>query len=105
MNIKTYALGGALAVAMLSPAYAFTFHPATPAEMKQTDDLNARALADAKGQDGATNASYSGGMNTDSNTTATMPRKPADTSTPSNETKTKAKMDQQPGTTPAPTNQ
>jgi hypothetical protein len=37
MTFKSYALGGAAAVAitMLSPAYAFTFHPATQAKQNQ----------------------------------------------------------------------
>src|ERR1700761_573865 len=48
MSKTKFALAGAAAVALtsmltLSPASAFTFHPATPAEMKQTDDLNAQA--------------------------------------------------------------
>jgi len=105
MTFKSYALGGAaaVAIAMLSPAYAFTFHPATPAEIKQTDDLNAQALANARSQGPTTNASFSGGMNTDMNAGATTPRMPSDTSAPSNETKTKAKMNQQPGATPAQT--
>ncbi|HWD27529.1 MAG TPA: hypothetical protein VG387_10215 [Rhizomicrobium sp.] len=117
MSFKIYALGGAAAVAlaMLSPAQAFTFHPATPAEIKQTDDLNAQALATARGNGTTTDASFSGGMNTGMSTNATMPRQPSDTSMPSDKTKTKAKMDQQPGAkpaqtddnsvTPAPTNQ
>jgi len=71
MNIRNFALGGAFALTSLvtlSPAFAFTHHPATPAEIKQTDDLNAQALAQAKGSEGGmTNASsgtVNGGMNT-----------------------------------------
>jgi hypothetical protein len=104
MTFKSYALGGAAAVAlaMLSPAYAFTFHPATPAEIKQTDDLNAQALATARGQGTTTDASFTGGTSTDTNTGA-APRKPSDMSMPSDKTKTKAKQDQQPGAKPAQT--
>jgi hypothetical protein len=104
MSFKIYALGGAAAVAlaMLSPAQAFTFHPATPAEIKQTDDLNAQALANARSSQGTTtNASFSGGTNMDNN--MAMPRKPSDTSMPADKTMTKAKQDQQPGAKPAQT--
>jgi hypothetical protein len=104
MTFKSYALGGAAAVAitMLSPAYAFTFHPATPAEIKQTDDLNAQALASARGNQGTTtDASFSGTPSPTTN--AATPRMPSDTSAPSNETKLKAKQNQQPGAAPAQT--
>ena len=105
MSFKSYALGGAaaVAIAMLSPAYAFTFHPATPAEIKQTDDLNAQALATARGNQGATtDASFSGSSNMNNNT-PTMSRMPTDSSAPSGETKLRAKQNQQPGATPAQT--
>ncbi|HWA90954.1 MAG TPA: hypothetical protein VG889_13015 [Rhizomicrobium sp.] len=53
MKFKSFALGGAaivgLAVATL-PAAAYTHHPSTPAERKQTDDLNAQSLQQAQGQ-------------------------------------------------------
>lgn len=54
MRIKSFVLGGAalLSVAALSaPALAYTHHPSTKAERKQTDDLNAQALAKAQGQE------------------------------------------------------
>jgi hypothetical protein len=99
MTFKTYALGGAaaLVLAALTPANAFTFHPATPAEIKQTDDLNAQALANAKSQGTTTDASFSGSANTNT------PPMPSDRSAPSTETKLKAKQNQQPGATPAQT--
>ncbi len=53
MRIKSFVLGGAalLSVAGLSaPALAYTHHPSTAAERKQTDDLNAQQLAQARGQ-------------------------------------------------------
>ena len=53
MRIKSFVLGGAalLSVAALSaPALAYTHHPSTKAERKQTDDLNAQQLAQAQGQ-------------------------------------------------------
>ena len=53
MKITSFALGGTvlLSVAGLSaPALAFTHHPSTAAERKQTDDLNAQQLALARGQ-------------------------------------------------------
>jgi len=54
VRIKSFVLGGAalLSVAALSaPALAYTHHPSTKAERKQTDDLNAQALAKAQGQE------------------------------------------------------
>jgi len=53
MNIRTFAYGGAAAVAMTSllgiaPAFAFTHHPATPEEIRQTEQLNAQSLANAQ---------------------------------------------------------
>ena len=80
MIIRNIALAGAAAVALGfigTPALAFTHHPATPAEIQATDDLNAKALADAR----ATSAnqptasvnpqSYQNGTNTAAPTTAT----------------------------------
>ncbi len=71
MTIRNLALGGAIALTSLitfSPAFAFTHHPATPAEIKQTDDLNAQALTQAKGTEGSTtnvnSGATSGGLNT-----------------------------------------
>ena len=76
MNIRNIALGGAFALTSLvtlSPAFAFTHHPATPAEIKQTDDLNAQALTQAKGSEGGmTNASTSGNLGGGMNTGASM---------------------------------
>jgi hypothetical protein len=51
MWIKSFALGGAALaglIAVSAPAIAYTHHPATPAERKQTDDLNAQSLANAQ---------------------------------------------------------
>ena len=51
MLMHKIALAGAAAAALLvtsAPALAFTHHPATPAEIQATDDLNAKALADAR---------------------------------------------------------
>lgn len=55
MRIRTFALGGAAALALAgligtTPALAHTSHPATPQEIQQTDALNAHALATAQGQ-------------------------------------------------------
>ena len=55
MRIRTFALGGAAALAFagligVTPALAHTSQPATPEEMQQTDALNAKALANAQGQ-------------------------------------------------------
>ncbi len=68
MTIRTLALSGATVFALMSgPAFAFTHHPATPAEIKQTDDLNAQALVQAKGSEGGMmnvdSGAVSGGMN------------------------------------------
>jgi hypothetical protein len=43
------AAGVLLALAGTMPAAAFTHHPATPEEMRQTDALNAQALENARG--------------------------------------------------------
>src|SRR5882762_3742305 len=60
MKFKSFALGGAaivgLAAATLSPAAAYTHHPSTPAEQRQTEDLNAQSLAQAQGQGSAQTA-------------------------------------------------
>ena len=55
MRIRTFALGGAAALALagligVTPALARTSHPATAEEIQQTDALNAQALATAQGQ-------------------------------------------------------
>jgi hypothetical protein len=53
MKCKSFALGGAAIVGLALanvPASAYTHHPATPAEQKQTDDLNAQALTQAQAQ-------------------------------------------------------
>jgi len=75
MTIRKIALGGAIALTSLvtfSPAFAFTHHPATPAEIKQTDDLNAQALTQAKGTEGSTTNVSSGATNGGMNTGANM---------------------------------
>ncbi|HEX4862120.1 MAG TPA: hypothetical protein VFV07_12850, partial [Rhizomicrobium sp.] len=51
MTLKSFALGGAAIVGLALagvPAIAYTHHPATPAEMAQTDQLNAQALQQAQ---------------------------------------------------------
>lgn len=53
MNFKSFALRGVAIVGLAAttlPAMARTHHPSTPAEQKQTDDLNAQALTKAQGQ-------------------------------------------------------
>ncbi|MEI9990160.1 MAG: hypothetical protein WDM86_08985 [Rhizomicrobium sp.] len=52
MTIQKFASGSAAVFALVTlaaPAFAFTHHPATPAENAQTDQLNAQALANAQG--------------------------------------------------------
>lgn len=53
MKIKSFVLGAAFlsAAGLSAPALAYTHHPSTKAERKQTDDLNAQALAKAQGQE------------------------------------------------------
>jgi hypothetical protein len=54
MTFKSLALGGAAMVGLALagvPANAYTHHPATPAEMAQTDQLNAQALQQAQTPD------------------------------------------------------
>jgi hypothetical protein len=54
MKLKSFALGGAAIVGLALagvPANAYTHHPATPAEMAQTDQLNAQALQQAQSTD------------------------------------------------------
>ncbi len=114
MTIKKFASGSAAVFALMTlaaPAFAFTHHPATPAENAQTDQLNAQALANAQAgtapTTGATNAGATSdtmsnggmitgsGMNaggtdengnaaTPSKPTQPMPDKPSDDSTPNN---------------------
>ncbi len=62
MTIRQFAWGCAAAALAFgaAPAFAFTHHPATPAEIQQTDALNAQALAAAQGG----TASANGGSST-----------------------------------------
>ncbi|HJW40559.1 MAG TPA: hypothetical protein VJ476_04930 [Rhizomicrobium sp.] len=88
MNIRTFALGGAAAVAMTSllgiaPAFAFTHHPATPEEIRQTDQLNAQSLANAQATGGAA-VSNTNGMQTSAPAQPTPAPDKSDTNTPSN---------------------
>ena len=56
MKLKSFALGGAAIVGLAlagAPANAYTHHPATPAEMAQTDQLNAQSLQQAQTPDQA----------------------------------------------------
>ena len=65
MLIKCSTIAGAgvlLALAGTMPAAAFTHHPATPEEMRQTDALNAQALENARGM--ATGQMASAGQST-----------------------------------------
>lgn len=52
MTRTKFALGGSAIAATLliatGPSFAYTRHPATPAEIRQTDDLNAQSLAAAR---------------------------------------------------------
>jgi hypothetical protein len=48
-NSTIFAAGAILSLAFAPSALAFTHHPATPEEMRQTDALNAQALANARG--------------------------------------------------------
>jgi len=60
MKIKSFALGGAAIVGLAlagAPANAYTHHPATPAEMAQTDQLNAQSLQQAQTPDQTASAS------------------------------------------------
>ena len=59
MNIKSYILGGAAVAALTSagfvaPASAYTRHPGTPAEHRQTEDLNQQELNKVQMQEQAT---------------------------------------------------
>ena len=50
VKYATYAAASALLVlAGTTPAAAFTHHPATPEEIRQTDALNAQSLENARG--------------------------------------------------------
>lgn len=56
MTFKSLIMGGAAIVGLAAstlPATAYTHHPSTPVEQKQTDDLNAQALQTAQGQPSA----------------------------------------------------
>ena len=46
---RTLATTATLLSISAAPAFAFTHHPATPAEIQQTDDLNAKSLENARG--------------------------------------------------------
>ena len=71
MTFRHLALLGTVAMVSVmgaSPTLAFTHHPATPAEIQQTDALNAQALVNAQGTAGnqmpaAANASPAMGTN------------------------------------------
>src|SRR5262249_40588329 len=80
MKIATFAFGGAGALAGLrgtTSAFAFTHHPATPAEIQQTDALNAQSLANARGAQPAA-------ADTTANGTATTPAGAVTTDTTTN---------------------
>jgi len=74
MKLKSLVLGGAAIVglALATPAVAFTHHPSTPAERKQTDDLNAQQLAKAQEQaQAATTTTVAGGASSNMQARAT----------------------------------
>ncbi len=85
MNLKSLALGGAAMVglALATPAFAFTHHPSTPAEQKQTDDLNAQALAQA--QSGTTTTTVAGGASTTTMAASTQVAPTTEQAAPSTE--------------------
>ena len=51
-TILAVAAGALISLAATAPASAFTHHPATPEEMRQTEALNEQALANARGAGG-----------------------------------------------------
>ena len=65
MKLKSLVLGGVtvaglIGASALTPALAFTHHPGTPAEHRQTDDLNAQQLQQAQSGTTATNTTAAG---------------------------------------------
>jgi hypothetical protein len=112
MKLRNIASGGVAAVAVagllgIAPAAAFTHHPATPAEIKQTDDLNAQSLAAARGGAAPTTfidrtnvmaSTPAGQADQNSTTSATAP---ADANAPSSDsTSTDTKATPDAGATP-----
>lgn len=82
MKLKSFALGGAAIVGLAlagAPASAYTHHPATPAEMAQTDQLNAQSLQQAQTPDQAAAPSTMAS----NNTAAAQPNSAAQMTTPS----------------------
>lgn len=66
MTFKSLALGGVAIVGLAAatlPAAAYTHHPSTPAERRQTDDLNAQSLAQAQSATPGTATSNQQAMN------------------------------------------
>lgn len=80
MKLKSLALGGVAVVglALAMPAAAYTHHPSTPAEQKQTDDLNAQALMQAQGAATTTTAVAGASSTTTSAAQAPAEGAPAD---------------------------
>ncbi len=71
MNVMRNVLGGAAAALLAlgsTPVLAFTHHPATPAEIQQTDQLNAQSLVNAGAvtADATSNATVNDAPATDS---------------------------------------
>jgi hypothetical protein len=79
MRIKTVVLGGIAIAAlcgtgMVAPASAYTRHPGTPAEHRQTEDLNQQQLEKAQAQEQATTqASAATNANQQANASPTTP--------------------------------
>ncbi len=106
MKIRSFVLGAAFlsAAGLSAPALAYTHHPSTKAERKQTDDLNAQALAKAKGQEPmqqqAANTAMPEQQNNAMTTTPQPSAAPADQQNEQNSTKPAQPSDQQTTQTP-----
>lgn len=113
MKIRSFVLGAALlsAAGLSAPALAYTHHPSTKAERKQTDDLNAQALAKAQGQEPmqqqAANTAMPQQQDNAMTTTSQPNAAPADQQTEQNSTKPAQPSDQAkaPEQTPQPSPQ
>ena len=85
MTFKQLALGSAAAIAFVGllgavPASAFTHHPATPEEIRQTDALNAQSLAAAQA---GTQPTFNDSQTTGAASDAAMPNSDSNASKPS----------------------
>jgi len=109
VKIKSFVLGAALlsAAGLSAPALAYTHHPSTKAERKQTDDLNAQALAKAQGQEPMQQQAANTAMpEQQNNATTTTPQPsvaaPAENQTQQDSTKPAQPSDQPNAQTPQP---